>query len=178
MKKWLQGVYSVVKGIRQTHLSQQPVINSSYQSYKWSDKWRWLGLGRGRSLQSGHRPHMSGDPVAVLPTSRHILHCILINLRKAWAPKSDRTALACRACPLLTRRHWADSFLSSLSSFVKEGDLYLSCKSITGFVDNVCKMFLLSAVVHNTTARHTGSSYCSMQFIFISFIILKITLER
>lgn len=120
---------------------------------------------------------LSGDAVAMLPTSGHTLHCILIGLRMAWAPKSDRTALECRACPLLTERCWADSFLSSVSSFVK-GDLYLSCKGVAGIGDNVCKMSLLSAVVHNTTTIHTRSSYCSVQFIFISFLILKITLER
>lgn len=136
-------------------------------------------MGRGQIIADRTQTScLSGDAVAMLPTSRHTLHCILIGSRLAWAPQSDRTALECRACPLLTRRRWADSFLSSLSSFVKEGDLYLSCKGGTGFGDNVCKMSLLSAVVHNTTTMHTRSSYCSLQFIFISFIILKITLER
>lgn len=71
-----------------------------------------------------------------------------------------------------------DSSPSSVSSFVKGGDLSLPCKGVAGIGGDVCKMSLLSAVVHNTTTVHSRSSYCSVQFICISLIILKITLER
>lgn len=37
---------------------------------------------------------LSGDAVAMLPTSRHTLHCILIGLRMAWAPVRQNCASA------------------------------------------------------------------------------------
>lgn len=62
------------------------------------------GMGQGQIMADRTQSsRLSGDAVAMLPTSRHTLRFILIGLRLAWALQPDGTALECHACPLLTK---------------------------------------------------------------------------
>lgn len=163
---WLRGVYSIVEGTRQTH-NQHPVINSNSQSCKLNDRGRQPARGRGRSLHFGHRaPLLPGDVVSVSLTSRHTSHRILKGLsvtRKSLGSRVSTAVLEFHACCLLTGWLWASNFLSSVSSFMK--DLYLWWCARTG---DVCRMSLLSGVVHSNATLLTMSSHYSGQFIVSS----------